>query len=159
MKFVLGLNLNTIKRHNKLVRFLVPAFGFFVVIYNLSVNGPCGIFSFYKCKRDKDAVLIIKGEEALFANELKQKDAIILLIKDFCRLPFFLSTPAIYLVFFANVLFSKNWSKLWSDLKLIQKKLKLGEDFHKKCRQHSYVALFLLILVNILIKYAWLKFF
>ena len=149
MKFILGLNLNTTKRHNKLVHFVVPAFGLFVIICNLAVNGQCGIFSFYKYKRGMDAVSINKGEEALFANELKEKDAIMLLIKDFCRLPIFLSTPIIHLVFIANVLLSKNWTKLWSDLKIIQKKLKLGEEFHQKCRQYCLVALLLLILVNI----------
>ena len=149
MKFVLGLDLSVSSTRNRKSRSYVffPAIGMFIIISYLSINGPCGFFSF-RTLHDRNKRLY--NENPVDIAPEKSEDFFELL-KDFCRMPLFLSTPIIHLFFMGNVLFTRNWKDLCFVLLKIEQEMRLGEDFHRKCRNKCLVALGLLVLVILLI--------
>ena len=144
MKFVLGLNLNCNHRNSFHVRFLVPGLGFFIILCNFFVNGPCNfntnIIDPYEAKKYDSA----------FTYVAEEPNSLVKLVGYTVNLMFLLAAPIIHITFMANVLFTQNWTDLWAILDKIQRKMKLNEEFHQKCRRHCFVGLFLLLLVNII---------
>ena len=146
MKFFIGLNLDkpktsTIKK-SIFIRFFVPAFGFFVIICHLAINGPCGLYSFSRKHRIKSAI----WEDHNNISPKKPFD-FFLLFSDICRFPLFFSCPIIHFVFIIGTLLTKSLQKLWQTLRRINFEMKLSQDFHGILRRHCLMALALHFLV------------
>ena len=149
MKFVMGLDLSVSNKKHKpfSTRLILPIIGIFIIILYLAVNGPCGFFS-YRVKYDINKKMV---DENPFEIAPEKQDEFAELLRDFCRIPLFLSTPIIHLFFMGNVLLTRNWKDLCFVLLKIQKEMKLDEKFHQKCRHHCLVAIGLLLMVILII--------
>ena len=144
MNFVLGFNLNVLDKRNSIFnRFIVPVFGFLIIVSHLAVNGPCGLFS-YKKRHDVSKHLEAENPFEILPEDQQGK---ILLVKDVCRMAFFFATPLIHFFFLINVLFTNIWNDLGKCLNIIQQKMKLSDIFYCKCRRQCFVALAILVLV------------
>ena len=144
MKFVLGLNLNVTSRISVPFRLFFPIFGFFIIILSLTVNGPCGFYSYKRFNSENE---YRKYGTSLENQHIKWEEKLTL-IQDLMRLPLFVSTLLIHLIFMANVILTKNWRNLCILLRKIQVKMKLDVKFHDKCRRYCVVGLLYLVLVN-----------
>ena len=146
MKFILGLDFTNVSNLNcvRPVGFLIPAIGFFVSIFFLVVNGPCGLYS-YKKENDDDKKFFDYDAPQNRSEEWHGK---VKFIHDIIRFPLFLSSPTIHLVFMIKVLFTNRWRNLWGLLQTIHRKMQLDEQFNRKCRRHCFIALSLLVMVN-----------
>ena len=125
----------------KASRFLLPAFGFFVIAFHLLANSTCSSII------DLGTAGWERLYESPFTYVAAQEYSLVGLVSFVCRSILFLSAPAIHLVFIANVLLIGNWKELWIFLVKIEKKLKLNMEFHNKCRRHCFVALVVFFLV------------
>ena len=143
MKFVLGLNLGS--QTSRFARFLVPLFGFFIILCNLVFNGPCSVTRAFMKKMTFMSADYYNSSYTLVKSE---PYAMLELVSNSCTLLFFMSTPLIHFGFMAKVLLTQNWTKLWSLLLEIQRKMKLDPKFHRQCRRHCYGALALLVFVT-----------
>ena len=144
MKFIVGVNLDNSDGKQKIVRFLVPAFGFLVIICHLIINGPCGLYSFTRrYLQIKDSYIALQPETIPIEHY-----GIALLIGDICRFPLFFSTPITHFIFVAAALMTRKWEDLCDILRKINYTMKLSKEFHGKLRRQCLVALSLLVLVN-----------
>ena len=152
MKFVISVNFDTVKR-KPLVGFFVPAIGFLLIICHLSINGPCGLYSFTrKILSRKEAEVFDVNPSEILPDEPFH---FALLIGDICRIPLFFSTPLIHFVFMIQVLMTKNWTDMRRVMHNINLKMNLTKAFHEKVHKNCLRVLVLLILVNHF--HYWLK--
>ena len=137
MTFALGLNLNCSSKKSIIIRFLAPVLGFFAIFCNLAVNGPCGFgFIFYSYNSPYGNAFVRVSGNALSLLDF---------VRTICTAGFFLSIPLVHLILIINALLAKNWENVWFSLEKIQEKMKLDQEFHRKC--HCCIILVLLILV------------
>ena len=143
-KFVLGLNLNITSRVSVPFRLCFPIFGLLIIISSLAVNGPCGFYSYKRVDSEKyyrNYGTSLENQPLIWDEKLK-------LIQDLMRLPLFVSTLLIHLIFMSNVILTKKWRNLFILLEKIQMKMKLDVKFHEKCRRYCLIGLLYIVLVN-----------
>ena len=133
MKFIIGLNLGDVNRKpiGLFIRFLVPAFGIFMIISHLAINGPCGSYSFTRNNIKFKWHARYTGNP----NEIIPQEAIdyAFLIGDICMIPLFFFTPMTHIVLIGTFLLTKNWNDLWKILKTINFKMftrRTGQHYH-----------------------------
>ena len=119
-----------------------------IVTANLFFNGPRGI-----------EIGRFKFMEKIYTEEVRYKDSpflylkfnpfgIVKLVGIIADMAFFCYVPFIHVAFVAMILLNPNWKKLIGLLDKIQREMKLDEEFHRKCRQICFVALFQLAIVS-----------
>lgn len=141
MKFALGLNLDVVQESAFPIRF-IPAFGFFVILGNLVINGPCSFYSKIQFEREGHFY------DSPFLRVSEQAFSLVSLIMELTGTILFLALPTIHIVFMINVLLKRNWKDLWVCLQKIQNEMSLNYIFHQKCRKVCFTAILFILLVR-----------
>ena len=125
-----------------------------IVLANLISNGSRGIENsrFKFMSGIYSAQYIFRDTEDKYGSPfyyLKiNRFAIVKLVGIIAGMAFFCYVPFIHVAFVVTILFDPNWKKLIRLLDNIQRKMKLDEEFHRKCRRICFVALFQLGIVS-----------
>ena len=144
LKF-LGIPLNFTKEgaSHKIVAIFVSFFGLCIIGSNFAFNSQRGI------EIDQlDFMKEVQNFESPFLYFKKNPHGLIKLVKLISEMIFFCYVPFIHAVFILVVLLDPNWKKLIGLLEKVQKKMKLDEEFHRKCRRHCFAAFISLFVVS-----------
>ena len=145
-KFTAGIPLHFTPAHSKksiAIRLMVTLIGFLISFSNLLINGPRGIN-----KGKFSWMNVIQNYESPYLLFKENPELMLEFVIDVTSICFFIAVPLIQFVFFMTVVWSKNWTRLVSSIKIIQKEMNLSKQFYKKCRTRCLVAILILILVN-----------
>ena len=145
----LGIPMNFTKNGDspKIITLFVAIFGCCIVGANFFLNGQRGI------EIDQlDFMKEVYNFESPFLYFEKNPHGLIKLVKLISEMIFFCYVPFIHAIFMLTVLFDANFKKLIGLLEKIQRKMKLDEEFHRKCRRHCFAALISLSIVSLKIK-------
>ena len=142
---ILGIPLNFTKKGTspKIVEIFASIFGCFIIGANFALNSKRGI--------EIDQLEFMKevyNFDSPFLYFKKNPHGLIKLVKLISEMIFFCYVPFIHFFFIATVLLDPNWKKLAGLLEKIQRKMKLDEIFHQKCRRHCFLALISLAIVS-----------
>ena len=124
-------------------KMMIATFGLCIIGANFAFNGQRGI------EIDQlDFMKEVQNFDSPFLYFKKNSFGLIKLVKLVSEMIFFCYVPFIHVVFMLTVLFDPNWKKLIILLEKIQRKMKLDEEFHRKCRRLCFAALISLFIVS-----------
>ena len=139
-KFSVGFTFNVSNNTHVSIRLILFAFGCFIILMNLLINGPRGlnINSFEWVEE------IQNNERPLFSFF---PDALLQCVVDVTTTTFWVSISLIHIIFLTTVLFSRKWTDLMQSLVEIENEMQFSEEFYVKCRKHYTMALVIFLLV------------
>ena len=122
------------------VYLLIIFIGIFIFLTNVLINGPRRINKeiFYW-------MIWIQNYDSPFTCFREIPDALLQFVVDVTFIMFFIVVPLMQFVFLFTVFWSRQWSDLVYILKRIENEMKLSEKFYRKCRNQCIIALLLIL--------------